>query len=140
MGISTYLRVAVGGGVGTFGACGGPWGQGLKSLNFEHFQGPEHVKHEGFGLSGVENSMKNERRKRVKYSIFASRTTFSLGLATLLTLKTQPNRAKTSFCEREPKHYILHAVFIEFYLNFQAPEGRNPRVLRVPAPGNHENS
>ena len=57
MNISTYLRVAVGGGFGLLARAGGPWGQGLKSMNFDHFQGPEHVKHEGFGLSGVENSL-----------------------------------------------------------------------------------
>ena len=56
--ISTYLRVAVGGGLGLLGRAGGPWGQGLKSLNFVHFQGSEHVKHEGFGLPGLENSLK----------------------------------------------------------------------------------
>ena len=50
--ISTYLRVAVGGGLALFGRAGGPWGQGLKSLNLGHFQGPEHVKHEGFGPPG----------------------------------------------------------------------------------------
>ena len=87
--ISTYLRVAVGGKVSTFFAgAGGPWGQGLKSLNFVHFQGPEHVKHEGLGLPGLENSLKNERKKRVKYSVFARRMTCSLGLATFLTPKT----------------------------------------------------
>ena len=53
------LRVAVGGGLGAFGWCGGPWGQGPESFNFKHFQGPEHVKHEGSGLPGLENSMKN---------------------------------------------------------------------------------
>ena len=67
-------------GVGAFCRRGGPWGQGLKSLNFVHFQGPEHVKHEGFGLSGVENSM--ETKKHVKYFVFARRMTCSHGLAT----------------------------------------------------------
>ena len=71
------------------------WGQGRKSLNLGHFRGPEHIKHEGLGLPGLKNSLKNERKKRVKYSVFARRMTFSLGLATFLTPKTQPNRAKT---------------------------------------------
>ena len=64
-------------------------------MNFGHFQGPEHVKHEGFGLPGLENSLKIQSKKRVKYSVLARRVTFSLGLATFLTPKTQPNRAKT---------------------------------------------
>ena len=93
--VCTYLRVAVCGGLGLFARAGGPWGQGLKSLNFVHFQGPEHVKHEGLGLPGLKNYFKNERKKRVKYSVFARRMTFSLGLAMFLTPKTKPNRAKT---------------------------------------------
>ena len=58
--IFTYLRVAVCGGDCTFGTCGGSLGPGAEILEFCHFQGPEHVKHEGLGLSGVENSKKND--------------------------------------------------------------------------------
>ena len=36
----------------------GSLGPGAEFMNFHHFQGPEHVKHEGLGLSGGENSMK----------------------------------------------------------------------------------
>ena len=65
--ISTYLRVAVCGGFAVLAGAGGPWGQGLKSLNFVNFQGPEHVKHEGFGLPGLENSMRiNEKTYKMR--------------------------------------------------------------------------
>ena len=100
---------------------GGPWGQGLKSLNFVHFQGPEHVKHEGLGLPGLENSLKNERKKRVKYSVFARRMTFSLGLATFLTPKTQPNRAKTSLYKAKPCILLCFCVFLHDFRVFECP-------------------
>ena len=35
---------------------------GAESLNFVNFQGPEHVKHEGFGPPGVENPMKIDEK------------------------------------------------------------------------------
>ena len=54
----TYLRVAVCGGLAVFARAGGPWGQLPEFMIFVHLQGPEHVKHEGFGLSGVENPLK----------------------------------------------------------------------------------
>ena len=46
--------------------------------------------------------------------------TFSLGLATFLTPKTQPNRAKTSFYIAKP--CILHS-FCVFLLDFRVFEG-----------------
>ena len=59
-------------GVSAVCGCGGSLGPGLKSLNFEYFQGPEHVKHEGFGLSGCENSIKFNK-KACKIQCFGSR-------------------------------------------------------------------
>ena len=120
------MRVAVGGGLAVFGRAGGPWGQGRKSLNLGHFQGPEHVKHEGLGLPGLENSLKNERKKRVKYSVFARRMTFSLGLATFLTPKTQPNRAKTLFYEVKPCILQCFCVFLHDFRVFEASGALRP--------------
>ena len=47
--------------------------------------------------------------------------TFSLGLATFLTLKTQPNRAKTSFYEVKPCILQCFCVFLHDFRVFGAP-------------------
>ena len=49
--------------------------------------------------------------------------TFSLGLATFLTLKTQPNRAKTSFYEAKPCILQCFCVFLHDFRVFEAPGG-----------------
>ena len=47
--------------------------------------------------------------------------TFSLGLATFLTPKTQPNRAKTSFYEVKPCILQCFCVFLHDFCVFGAP-------------------
>ena len=37
--LSTYLRVAVGGGLALLAGAGGPWGQGPESIDLDHVQG-----------------------------------------------------------------------------------------------------
>ena len=45
-------------GVSAFCRLGGSLGPGAEFMNFDNFQGSEHVKHEGFGLSEGGNSLK----------------------------------------------------------------------------------
>ena len=49
--------------------------------------------------------------------------TFSLGLATFLTLKTQPNRAKTPFYEAKPCILQCFCLFLSDFRVFGAPGG-----------------
>ena len=70
--------------------------------------------------------------------------TFSLGLATFLTPKTQPNRAKTSFYEAKPCILQCFCVFLHDFRVFEAPGGPRaapgapqgvPEALRTPLGG-----
>ena len=62
--------------------------------------------------------------------------TFSLGLATFLTPKTQPNRAKTSFYKAKPCILLCFCVFLHDFRVFGAPgePGAAPGEPRA-APG-----
>ena len=51
-------------------------------------------------------------------------------------LPTTTAHALHTLLSEKSDRSILHAVFIDVSLDFQAPEGRNPRVLRVSAPEN----
>ena len=55
--------------------------------------------------------------------MFGLQNNVSLGLATFLTPKTQPNRAKTSFYEAKPYILKCFCVFLHDFRVFEAPGG-----------------
>ena len=57
--------------------------------------------------------------------------TFSLGLATFLTPKTQPNQAKTIFYEVKPCILQCFCVFLHDFRVFEPPRGASGGLLAL---------